>query len=219
MYGSAGSTLPLAPALHGLSRGLPLSMLALLASLSAFQAPSTPGSFRSYLLGDWTVRKAVNYKSGGVSGRFSGDASFSMLEANKPHLWSYIAYKESGTFVPNQSEDFPSLETRNRLLYDFSESKTKVYYDELSEGERSDTETVVSRASFLYALEPRGEGTLAIESTSAGELSYSGSIDVEAPNAFIITWRVHGPGQDGEIASLFKRAGIEEDGTVDVDAV
>ena len=197
-------------------------MLALLAAAAAtFQQPSTPESFRRYLLGEWTLRKAINYKEGGVSGTFSGSATFSLLDAEKPGSWGLVAYNERGVFTPKQS-NFQERETRNALLYDFSETaKADVFYDMATD--RGNAEDVLRQASYLYSLTTTDVGTLGIAQTSSGAESYSGSIEAEAPNAFISTWRVAGPGVDGEIASLYRRVDemedIREDRPIDVDVL
>jgi hypothetical protein len=194
------------------SNMLPITTLA--ATSLNFVQPKNTEDFRRYLVGDWEVRKAIRYKAGGISGQFEGTAAFSILDAQSPSRWGLVAYSESGTFTPRQSDTFEPMETRNRLLYDFSSAtKADVYFDNLEDAARTDTEAIVSAASYLYSLQvpragdPRDAGVLEVLEVDeqAASVQYSGNIEVEAPNAFISTWRVRGPEQDGEISTLYKR--------------
>ena len=189
---------------------------------NSFLQPKTPDDFKRYLVGDWKLRKRITYKEGGVSGMFDGEASFKVLDAKSPSYWGLVAYSESGTFSPEQSATFPPMETRNRLLYDFSSAmRAEVYFDTLDDASRTSTEAIFSAASKLYDLEPpvgpdAPLGVLGISQAQVEGQTYSGQIEVEAPNAFISTWRVVGNGQNGEIASLYTRVTDESDGVIDV---
>ena len=89
-------------------------MMALLLSSVPFLQPTTADAYLSYLCGDWKVRKVVTFQHGGPKGRFSGSASFSVLDAEAPKLLSYC---EAGIFT-TELEGVGERETRNRLLYD-----------------------------------------------------------------------------------------------------
>ena len=143
----------------------------------------------------------LSVQAGGLSGTFSGKATFHHLDENVPEI---LAYDESGTFVPLESS-LESRETRNRLLYDFSSPHSaEVFYGSLSEY-GGDIEQTLAAAQHLYTLQSQEPGRLSLEQHDDGADMYVCAIDVEAPHAFISTWRVTGPTQDGEIISLFKR--------------
>ena len=179
------------------------------AAVLGFVQPSTPEAFRQYLVGEWKLNKRLHFKSGGISGKFEGQATFRLLD---PFTKSLLAYNESGAFAPTSSS-FEARETRNRLLYDFGgdeafgSSSVSVLYDALDDEQRGSTEKIVAAARPLYALTTRGPGLLAItdEALADGRDEYRGEIEVQAPNAFLSTWYVSGPQQDGEILSLFRR--------------
>ena len=183
-------------------------MFPLLAATAAFLQPTTSDAYRKYLLGEWELKKAITFKAGGLSGRFEGRASFEALDEAAPNL---LAYSESGIFT---SESGSTSETRNRLLYDFSEwSKVDVFYDVAVD--RSSARSIVESARLLYSLVPDSaeagvmrsaaatDGSQAVE---ASEDEYRGDLQVSAENAFLSTWEVSGPAQQGHILSLFRRA-------------
>ena len=123
-------------------------MMALLLSSVPFLQPTTADAYLSYLCGDWKVRKVVTFQHGGPKGRFSGSASFSVLDAEAPKLLSYC---EAGIFT-TELEGVGERETRNRLLYDFSDwQKVNV----LSTWPRSRRRARHPRAGeLLYTLRP-----------------------------------------------------------------
>lgn len=202
---------------------LPAATIAALSfAAPTFLPPKTTEDFRRYLVGDWEVRKAIRYKAGGISGQFEGQASFQVLDAASPSRWGLVAYTESGTFTPKQSETFGPMETRNRLLYDFSSAtKADIFFDSLEDAARTDTEAIVAASTYLYSLkvprgtDPRDAGVLEVLNAEvdgqAAGTQYSGSIEVASPNAFISTWRVLSAEQDGEISTLYKRLVDETD--------
>ena len=187
-------------------------LCAYLAVACAFVRPSSPETFRRYLIGNWQVKKRYVYRSGGMSGTWKGEASFRMLDVMaSPAL---LTYNESGTFTPGGVDTGKdSATTRNRLLYDFSSPlSAEVFYDLLPDEERFSTNAVVSAASYLYSLTPQYDGRMTIEQlrVDGGDAEYSGSMEIEAPNAFISTWHVRGS-QAGEIVALYQREMDNED--------
>ena len=179
---------------------------------NAFVRPSSPETFRRYLIGEWTVNKRYVYKLGGMSGTWSGEASFRMLDVMKsPAL---VAYNESGQFVPKlngNTVEERATETRNRLIYDFSSPQAAdVFFDTLPDTERFSTNAVVEAAKYLYSLKPQYDGRMSIEQLKESDSEYSGDIEIDAPNAFMTTWVVRGE-QDGEIIALYKRVMNDED--------
>ena len=166
---------------------------------SAFTPPASIEAWRAFLVGQWTLRKAMNFRDGGLSGRFQGSATF------LPFAQNVLGYNESGTFTPK--EGGTERETRNSLLYDCSApdvERIEVFYDLATD--RSSPEAIVSGAKFLYAFEPLEPGTLSIKETQQGDDTYSGELEVSAPDAFLLTWRVRGTRQNGEILSLYSRS-------------
>ena len=135
---------------------LALALSATLAAL-AFTQPTSPESFRRYLVGEWTVRKAINYKSGGISGHFDGAASFRLVDAKAPSFWGLVLYSENGLFSP-KSNDFQARETRNRLLYDFSSSEKADVYSANAADESSSAAEIKAQSTYLYSLQPGDAG-------------------------------------------------------------
>ena len=178
-------------------------------SAMAFVQPASFDAYRRYLQGDWTLNKRMTYKVGGLSGKFSGVATFDPVD----DLGMLLSYNESGMFAPIEDAFLPR-ETSNRLLYDFKDDTDAIdIYFAPEQGTGALTaEAMLSSAQYLYPLRNSGTpGTLVI-SHSDGPNSYAGRIEIEAPHAFIYSWRVNGPTLDGEIVSLFKRtsASVED---------
>ena len=188
--------------------------MALLLSSVPFLQPTTADAYLSYLCGDWKVRKVVTFQHGGPKGRFSGSASFSVLDAEAPKLLSYC---EAGIFT-TELEGVGERETRNRLLYDFSDwQKINVLYDLATD--RDSVRSILEPAKLLYTLRPDAAvaGTARSERVAADgdedDTYYWGDLEVSARDAFLTTWNVDGPSQQGQILSLFRRAegaGVEE---------
>jgi hypothetical protein len=195
-------------------------MFSLLASsaLASFVQPASVTDFRKYLVGDWELKKRFTYKGGGISGRFDGTASFADASTASSSL---LTYNESGTFAPSEP-NFQSRETANRLLYLFADDVADIYFSPQAFDSSSSVESLLSQAQYLYPLRSRGEpGVLSIDHSADDGHTYTGTIEVDAPHAFIYSWRVRGPTQQGEIISLFKResASGSEDGVIEVDAL
>jgi hypothetical protein len=178
--------------------------------LGAFSRPATSDSLRSYLLGAWALKKVTLYKVGGISGRFEGSCVFeSFLDPRRGktdplHERGLLAYSEVGQFRPDGSIN-QALETRNRLIYDLSSpSRIDVFFDDSHD--RSPAE-VIAALRFDHSLSPEtlqmAEATPAPGSDAAA--SYSGQLDIEAPNAFISTWGVKGETLEGVILSMFSK--------------
>ena len=168
---------------------------------AAFVLPTTSDAYRSYLLGDWTLRKRLLYTSGGLSGTFEGTASF------RPLGRQMLSYVESGTFTSDSGQ----LETRNRLVYDFSDwAKVDVLHDVAEE--RSTAEAILAQSRLLYSLsqDERHAGTMVSPRTttaigSTGGEEFWGELEIAAEDSFLSTWNVDGPAQKGQIMSLFRR--------------
>ena len=188
-------------------------LLAISAAIScAFVQPASFDQVRTYLLGEWQLNKRMTYKAGGLSGKFDGVAKFDAVDSSASSA-ALLAYNESGTFAPSES-GFPARETVNRLLYDFAnDEEISIYFAPRSQDEVG-AEALLSSAEYLYPLRMEWTGTLVIDGESAdGQHVYTGRIEIEAPHAFIYSWRVSGPTQEGEIISLYKRtsASLAED--------
>ena len=89
---------------------------------AAFKRPTTCATLMRYLLGPWRLRKAMTYDVGGISGRFDGEAEWTVLPHDSRTL---LAYSETGRFRPvsgqlSSVDATDTLETRNQLIYDFS---------------------------------------------------------------------------------------------------
>ena len=171
---------------------------------ASFRRPSTSEELRKYLLGSWRLRKATTFNSGGISGRFDGKSSF----ANFAHpTRSLVSYSEEGTFQPivDQLPSSEMLETRNQLMYDFSDpsGRVDVFYDDPSQADRS-PEAVVSNLRFLHSLHV---DTLMLTEHADGPDTYTGKVDIEAQHAFLTTWAVAGASTAGQIVSMYTRTG------------
>lgn len=198
-------------------------------TVSAFVPPASVEGFRSFLVGQWTLRKVFTFKTGGLSGRFEGTATF------MPFAPLLLSYNESGSFTPDK-EDAESRDTRNSLIYGCSTTveQIDVFFDQADS--MDDADEIMKQAKFLYSLSPTEPGTLVIESTADGSDTYSGALEISAADAyaspfskqrpavcrlrcaadsrlassrfcsFLLTWRVQGPQQDGTILSLFSRS-------------
>ena len=184
--------------------GLWWSLLALLHSAAAFLQPTTSDAYMKYLRGDWEVRRVISYKRGGISGRFTGVASFELLDdASK-----VLVYVEGGEFKPDL-EQFDMHDTRSRLLYDFSDWKqVDVLYDLADD--RSSAKSILAGGTKLYSLLPDdGEaGVMRTERVATADLEdtyQSGELEVSAEDAFLTTWNVVGPLQECQIMTLFRR--------------
>jgi hypothetical protein len=93
-------------------------MLALAATvLSTTTRVASPSTLFNFLLGEWRLSKTLEYKRGGITGSFEGNAEFVPL-LNTPDNRRLLSFRESGCFV---AADERSFETRSRLLYDFSD--------------------------------------------------------------------------------------------------
>lgn len=214
-----------------------ITLLPTLAALgAAFVQPTSPEQFRRYFVGQWTVNKMINYKAGGISGRFEGVAAFKELHlvanpgnpgGDHQHRPTLLVYNESGSFAPKESSFGASRETRNKLLYDFGmaqRGEVAVFYPDIVDATAGDSfdghsaEEILESSRFLYFLKAsQSPGTLSIESHAENHETYDGSIEVEAANAFISTWRVKGDQQDGEIVTLYRRKDTEGN-VIDVEA-
>ena len=143
------------------------------------------------------MRRSLQYRTGGLSGVWEGEASFTPLEHSERDL---VAYLERGRFRAAHDR-LQKYDTRNRLLYDFTDSrKVDVYVDD-EEADRS-TESVLRRLRFLYSLNPE---TLLMKEHLYETALYRGEFEIEAPHAWLLTWKVSGPQCDGIMASLFSR--------------
>tara|TARA_B110001452_G_scaffold215242_1_gene186395 strand:+ start:600 stop:1298 length:699 start_codon:yes stop_codon:yes gene_type:complete len=171
---------------------------------ASFRRPATTEELRKYLLGSWRLRKATTYNSGGISGRFDGRGSFADFSHPTRAL---VCYSEEGIFQPtvDQLPSSETLETRNQLMYDFSDpgGRVDVFYDDPSQADRS-PEAVVSNLRFLHSLHV---GTLVLTEHADGPDTYTGKLDIEAPHAFLTTWAVTGASTAGQIVSMYTRTG------------
>ena len=92
--------------------------------VTEYERPSTAEELKSYLLRDWEIKRVLSYKTGGFTGRFAGAAQFERFEEHERR--DLVTYAESGCFTPEVGS---TLETSNRLLYEFTD-KVEVFYDE-----------------------------------------------------------------------------------------
>ena len=60
----------------------------------SFVRPSNGDSLRRFLLGRWKVRRVTQYKMGGISGRFEGEAEFAEVPLDDGRR--LVRYTESG---------------------------------------------------------------------------------------------------------------------------
>ena len=180
-------------------------LLAISAAIScAFVQPASFDQVRTYLLGEWQLNKRMTYKAGGLSGKFDGVAKFDAVDSSASSA-ALLAYNESGTFAPSES-GFPARETVNRLLYDFANDEEISIYFAPALARRGWCRGAAVFRRVLVPTPDGGDGTLVIDGESAdGQHVYTGRIEIEAPHAFIYSWRVSGPTQEGEIISLYKR--------------
>lgn len=164
-------------------------------SSTPYRRPVSAGGLRSYLLGEWELKKVMIYKAGGVSGRFEGSAKFDPFAPN------VLRYEEEGEFSRQGSED--AVSTRNSLLYDFSSSsKVDVFFDAAAE-HSSGPEEIIEQARFLHSIRP---DTLELfDHVVENEDVCEGQIEITRAEAFMLTWSVGGPRQEGQILSLFTR--------------
>ena len=113
-------------------------------------------------------------------------------------------------FSPSSVDQLTSadaaMETRNQLMYDFSSpEKVDVYFDPPSDAEERSSEEVLANLRFLNSLRP---DTLLMSDHPDGPDEYSGKVDIEAPHAFLTTWGVSGPFQEGQVISMFTREDV-----------
>jgi len=182
---------------------------------AAFTRPTSAAALRNYFLGEWNLRKATVYSVGGISGRFEGSCVFEILldprrgKSDPMRERGLLAYSEFGQFRPDSNPD-QVLETRNRLVYDFTDpARVNVFFDDSFD--RSE-EAVVSALRFDHSLSP-----LSLEMSEASDApggdnsaTYSGKLDIEAQNAFVSTWGVKSDAIDGVILSMFSRSGVHQ---------
>ena len=171
-----------------------------------YKSPATAEELRSYLLGDWTLKKAMAYKLGGVSGRFEGVATFRNLHLPSPH--EVVAFSESGTFT-GLGDDPQQLDTRNALLYDFTEcyrragAPVAVLFDESEDRRAESAEALLAAARPLHTIEP---GSLVLsEHTDALGTVWQGALEIEASDAFLLSWEGRGDAMEASILSFFSR--------------
>ena len=114
--------------------------------MAGFEGAPTGQTLREYFLGEWLITKTMNYDRGGITGSFTGSAAFAPLEYAERTL---VTFAEQGKFVASDQRVF---DTRNRLLYDFSdEALTRVYFDE-SLDDRSASAVVASGVVLVVHL-------------------------------------------------------------------
>mmetsp|Transcript_14505 Transcript_14505/g.46942 ORF Transcript_14505/g.46942 Transcript_14505/m.46942 type:complete len:218 (-) Transcript_14505:54-707(-) len=171
---------------------------------TGFARPSTGGELREYLLGKWSIRKATVFSVGGISGRFQGVGEFVAY----PHERPLLAYSERGVFTPDSGG--APVETRNRLMYDFSdERKVAVFFDPTEEA-RGDASSVVAALRFDHSIDPStlqmadAPAPAGASEDEAG--GYTGHLDIEAAGAFLSTWSVGSAANEGSILSMHSRA-------------
>ena len=178
---------------------------------SPFLRPTTATALATYLLGDWQLHKVSMYKVGGFSGRFKGNATFSRLEHDERTL---LGYEESGVFRmvdPYAAEgdgegaaaESQSVETRNGLVFDCTDWQlVHVYYNEPGSGASPRGPIELDKLRFLHSLRP---DTLVMEAFADGD-EFSGHLDIEADDCFVMTQGVQGEGQEGQLYSMFSRS-------------
>jgi hypothetical protein len=182
----------------------------------AFVRPSSSDSLRRFLLGRWKVQRVTQYKMGGISGRFEGEAEFAEVPLDDGRR--LVRYTESGEFRPSgdqlPSSSGGSLTTRNQLVYDFSDwERVDVYYDDPSSERGHEAELADLR--FLHSLRPE---TMELTDHPDGPDVYQGKFDIDAANAFLTTWAVSGPRQSGNILAMLTREGLNSStGVVDAE--
>ena len=171
--------------------------------------PMTVEGLRRYLLGNWRLRKATTFVRGGMSGKFDGDALFD--EYPDPEgVRTLVAYSEFGQFcpkgvgpalTPSGGAADSCLDTRNRLLYDFtSSSRIDVFFD--ASADRT-PKAVISNAQFLHSVRPDDLKLVDHSSQDADEII--SQFDMEAPDAFLLTYTMKGAKQEGDILSIYNR--------------
>ena len=177
----------------------------------SFVRPSNGDSLRRFLLGRWKVRRVTQYKMGGISGRFEGEAEFAEVPLDDGRR--LVRYTESGEFRPSEGSSIGgSLTTRNQLVYDFSDwERVDIYYDDPS----SERGPVADLADLRFECSLRPE-TMELTEHPEGPDVYQGKWDIDAANAFLTTWTVSGPRQSGNILAMLTREDLSSsDGVVD----
>mmetsp|Transcript_22518 Transcript_22518/g.72810 ORF Transcript_22518/g.72810 Transcript_22518/m.72810 type:complete len:180 (-) Transcript_22518:206-745(-) len=177
-------------------------MIALTTVLSTMATPfmASPTALFKFLLGEWRLSKTLEYKRGGITGSFEGNAEFVPL-ADMPDNRCLVSFTESGCFI---AADERSFETRNRLLYDFSDpTSVQVFFDEcaLPDGQRT-AQAVLDGARYFHSITIP---SLGMNEHPCGPDVYRGKIELLAPDEFEIVWRVSGPRKDGKIVSVFRK--------------
>ena len=156
-------------------------MLALLAaslSVLGVDGARSATALRSYFLGEWRLSKTLEYRRGGITGSFEGNAEFICLP-DAPEGRSLVSFMEQGCFI---AADERTFETRNRLLYDFSDHYlVRVFFDEcaLPDDQRT-TRAVLDGARYFHSIDT-SSSSLDMEEHPCGPDLYRGSIELLGP--------------------------------------
>ena len=187
--------------------GTALKVAALLALRGAECAwrPHSANALYSYLAGEWRLDKSFSYVRGGVSGTFTGTASFNALSCgdNMPRL----SYFEEGSAVLTRPGDRPmTLAATRRLLWEFhSADRVVVSFDEATEPR--DPPAILANARFFHTIKLSDACVPPPFEHPCGPDVYTGRLSLDASNAFMMRWAVQGPRKSGTQLYRYKRLG------------
>uniref|UniRef100_A0A7S3FEY7 DUF6314 domain-containing protein n=1 Tax=Haptolina ericina TaxID=156174 RepID=A0A7S3FEY7_9EUKA len=162
----------------------------------ALWPPRTAAALRSYLDGAWRLEKTMKYSAGGVTGTFSGGATFTPLQHETRDLLTYI---EEGQAVLGPER--ATFTARKLLLWDFSDPMAAVFFDEATE--RSPA-AIWEGARFFHHIDLEGDGPSSFIHHCTPDL-YEGAFALGGPDRFELTWHISGPKKDGVIHNTFIR--------------
>ena len=161
-----------------------------------WRPPSSSAALQRYFVGTWLLAKEFSYERGGVSGTFSGRASFSPLEGDE-----WLAYEENGLATLGVD----TFDASRRLLYDCTPgSPVACYFDECTT--QRTPERVRAAARPFHDIHLKDGEAPALSEHPCGPDMYRGKLIFVAPDAFRFDWIVTGPRKQGWISNRFSRA-------------
>lgn len=181
----------------------PIFALAAL-SCSSNQVPASNQALRNYLQDStWLVTKRLDYKRGGSSGVWTGDAYF-VEDASRPGC---LRYTEQGRLTLDSMPNQPGFESAGKpLSYNLGADPIRVSFIETTGGL-----SFFHELSFDPGISLPSPDTIECDAVACSfshlcvKDLYSGTMTLHDWEHFQLQWRVFGPVKDGRVQQSFRR--------------